>query len=112
MIYRSVAARSSIATTTAPTAVAAASTAGSARAAVAPAATSMAAIARSFAVVALACGHAHGLGVGFAKLFHRGLAAQLDPAGVVDQDHLHLHLVADLHVILDALDILIAQLRD
>src|SRR5262249_11424299 len=57
-------------------------------------------------------GRAHGFRIALAKLFHRGLAGELDAAGVVDEDHLHLDLVADLHVILDSLDILIRQLAD
>ena len=47
------------------------------------------------------------LRVALAKLFHRRLARQLDAALIVDQDHLHLHLIADLHKVIHAIDILV-----
>jgi hypothetical protein len=47
------------------------------------------------------------LGIGFAELFHRGLARELDATLVVDEDHFHLDLVAHVDEVGDALDVAI-----
>src|SRR5438034_3322068 len=55
-------------------------------------------------------GSADWLGIAVAFLLHRRLAGQLDAALVVDQDHLHPHLVAHLHDVGDTVDVLVGQL--
>jgi hypothetical protein len=52
---------------------------------------------------------AAGLGL---LLAHQGLARQLDAIVLVDGDHLHLHLVADLAHVVDLADILVVQFAD
>src|SRR5439155_18036047 len=92
-------------------AVGAASAAAAARAAVAVAAAMIAVMPAFVAfLAAFAGGRADWLRIGLAQLLHRRFARQLDAAGVVDKDYLHLDLVADVDEILDALDIAIRKL--
>ena len=59
-----------------------------------------------------AAGGADGFGVGFAEFLHGFFTRQLDAAGVVDQDHLDLHLIADVHEIGHAIDVSVGEFRD
>src|SRR5947208_3239955 len=110
--WSAISAASSTTTTTTAAATVAAATTATAAAWTAIARAAVVAISAAFALLAaFTGGRAHWLRVTLAKLLHRFLAAQLDAARVVDQDHLDLHLVADVHEIRHAIDISIRKLR-
>src|SRR5439155_1769159 len=64
------------------------------------------------ALTTAARGGADGIRIGFAELFHRGLATELDAALVVDEQDLDLDLLPHLDHVVDAVDVLVGELGD